>query len=128
MSKETNTKIYETSKVLIVCPGEKPLPRNHIKFRRVEKKVSWQNTGPSGFLIEPKSSAKNHRDFIKNRRKLVEVNTKPVGFFTELLGSTRNPDGPVFCHETFFSTLRNLIWFRGNGSSPGHTISTFEVS
>ena len=110
-----------------MCLGEEPLPRNHFRFRKVEKKVSWQNAEPSGFEISPKSFVKIHRGFIKNPTKVVEVSTKPLWFFTKLLGLIWNPDGSTFCHETFFSTLRNLKWFRGNGSSPGHIVRTIKI-
>ena len=54
MSKEMNIKIYGILKVLMMYPGEELLLRNHFKFRRVEKKVSWQNTEPFlGLRKEP---------------------------------------------------------------------------
>ena len=70
---------------------------------------------------------KNHRSFIQNPTKLMELSTKSLWFFTKLLGLIRNLCGSIFCHETFFSTLRTLKWFRSNGSSPGYTITTFKV-
>ena len=113
MSKETNTKIYATSKFLIVCPDEEPLPRNHFKFRKVEKKFCAKNAEPSGFLIKPKSFVNNHRGFIQNPTKLMQLNAKPLGFFTKPLGSIRNLDGSAFLSRNVFlysTELKMVSW------------------
>ena len=95
-----------------MCTGKKPLLQNHFKFRRVKKKLSWQNTELSELLIKPNDFVKNYKGFIQNPTKLVQLSAKPLGLI-------RNPDSSEFCHKTFFSTLYTVkkMWRIINGET-----------